>query len=320
MEYMAIIDAEKLFWGLGGRDKDHLPAIPVPTYFTDSGISYLRSPYIALVGCTRFHPRGIQDYLEGFDANHGFANYLRDPWRTKDGTPIPDTALICKHAGQGCYGSWGPGRTTNAEIGHYLDRMKYQGHWSVLEHATFTFFIAGSRTMSMELNRHRHNSISQLSQRYVPKELVRFVERPEFQKHPDLHGRWMNLIEHVYEEYGAAIEEMKLIQDEGGLVGANKTSLKKNIQQASRAFLLGCTETSGYWSGNARTWRHVIDQRTSYSIINGKKESGVEPEIRDVVIRCLLCLAKADPILFGDYEIEQLDDGSYVTNTAFRGA
>ncbi|EFB89748.1 thymidylate synthase, flavin-dependent [Pyramidobacter piscolens W5455] len=50
-----------------------------------------------------------------------------------------------------------------------LVRTLYEnGHWSVFEHATMTFYIDGiSRACSLQLARHRHISRTEMSQRYV---------------------------------------------------------------------------------------------------------------------------------------------------------
>lgn len=50
-----------------------------------------------------------------------------------------------------------------------LVRTLYEnGHWSVFEHASMTFYIDGiSRACSLQLARHRHISRTEMSQRYV---------------------------------------------------------------------------------------------------------------------------------------------------------
>jgi thymidylate synthase (FAD) len=42
-----------------------------------------------------------------------------------------------------------------------------------------------------------------------------------------------------------------------------------------------------------------------------------ETEIRELAVRIFLCLRLADPVLFGDYTIEQLPDGTYTAKTEF---
>jgi len=61
-------------------------------------------------------------------------------------------------------------------------------------------------------------------------------------------------------------------------------------------------------TGNARAWRHVIDIRA---------DAHAETEIRELAVRIFLCLRLIDPVLFGDYTVEQLPDGKYTVMTAF---
>ncbi len=59
-------------------------------------------------------------------------------------------------------------KLTNESITKLINKIMKLGHYSVLEHATFTFAIEGiSRVTSHQLVRHRLASFSQQSQRYV---------------------------------------------------------------------------------------------------------------------------------------------------------
>ena len=58
-----------------------------------------------------------------------------------------------------------------------IDKIVNAGHYSILEHVSFTFAIEGiSRACSHQLVRHRIASFSQQSQRYVNTDHSRFVE------------------------------------------------------------------------------------------------------------------------------------------------
>lgn len=61
-------------------------------------------------------------------------------------------------------------------------------------------------------------------------------------------------------------------------------------------------------TGNARAWRHFIEVRAS---------AHAEIEIRELAVRVFLCLHLTDPILFGDYTLEQLPDGTCTAKTEF---
>ena len=87
------------------------------------------------------------------------------PWSTDaEGGP----ALV-EFAGRACYQSWSKPNPRTATNESYIQHIIDVGHFSVLEHASVSFYITGlSRSCTHELIRHRHFSYSQLSQRYVP--------------------------------------------------------------------------------------------------------------------------------------------------------
>ena len=61
-------------------------------------------------------------------------------------------------------------------------------------------------------------------------------------------------------------------------------------------------------TGNVRAWRHVIEERAS---------AHAEVEIRELAVRIFLCLRLADPVLFDDYTIERMPDGTHIVKTEF---
>ncbi|NUO84287.1 FAD-dependent thymidylate synthase, partial [candidate division KSB1 bacterium] len=67
------------------------------------------------------------------------------------------------------------------------------------------------------------------------------------------------------------------------------------------------TETIVVVTGNVRAWRHFIEMRAS---------AHSEVEIRALAVRVFLCLRVLEPILFGDYKIEALPDGTFSVATA----
>jgi thymidylate synthase (FAD) len=77
------------------------------------------------------------------------------PWSTDaDGGP----ALV-EFAGRACYQSWSKPNPRTASNASYLRHIIDVGHFSVLEHATVSFYISGvSRACTHELMRHRHFS------------------------------------------------------------------------------------------------------------------------------------------------------------------
>lgn len=105
------------------------------------------------------------------------------PWSTDaDG----GQALV-EFAGRACYQSWDKPNPRTATNAGYLQHIIDVGHFSVLEHASVSFYITGiSRSCTHELIRHRHFSYSQLSQRYVPENESEVVLPPGIEDDPDL--------------------------------------------------------------------------------------------------------------------------------------
>src|SRR5215218_1669553 len=218
----------------------------------------------------RTNVAGLGGFLEGFDPDLGFQAYVEDP------TWLPDSSQLCKTAGQLCYASFGPRRTTNENAAAYFERLTSAGHGSVLEHANFSFLLYGiSRSVTHEPVRHRAGvGISQISQRYVSGRVLRFVERPEYQDDPELHAFFEERADRAAAEYEAMAD--RLLE-----------------RQKSGAALLDAEH---------------------------KTDAHAESEIRNLAARLFLCLATADPILFGDYELQSLPDGTFEVKTEYRKA
>ncbi len=289
-------------------DLDGFPAIHVPVLQTAAGTPYLREPGVALLAKPDVSLAGMQGFLEGYDPNFKFEEYLNDP------DILPPAETLLKAAGQTCYASWGPGRSWNKDAAKYLDHIKSSGHGSVLEHANFSFLLYGiSRSNSHEGVRHRAGTaFSQLSQRYVSGRVLRFVERPSYVASEKLHARFERRIDFLAKEYAEISEELYAMQaaGENAILSADqKTDLRKKVQQEARSVLPNETETVMVLTGNVRSWRHMIEMRA-----NG----GAEVEIRGTFYRLFHCLKLVAPLLFNDYEIVQQPDGTCVVATPYR--
>ena len=173
-------------------------------------------------------------------------------------------------------------------------------------------------TYDIEMEEPHHNFIangilthnSQLSQRYVSGRMLRFVERPEYQDDEDLHNQFLQRIERAASEYASLTNRLLEMQQAGvSILSAEaRTDLRKKVQQTARSVLPNETEAPIVVTGNARAWRHVIEMRAS---------PHAETEIRELALRIFLCLRLTDPVLFGDYTIEELPDGTYSVKTEY---
>ena len=173
-------------------------------------------------------------------------------------------------------------------------------------------------TYDIEMEEPHHNFIangivthnSQLSQRFVSGRMLRFVERPEYRDDEQFHTQFLERIERASSEYAALSNRLLEMQQAGTkiLSAEAKTDLRKKVQQCARSVLPNETEAPIVVTGNGRSWRHFIEMRAS---------AHAEIEIRELAARVFLCLRKTDPVLFGDYTLEQLPDGTYTVKTEF---
>lgn len=153
---------------------------------------------------------------------------------------------LIEFAGRLCYESWDLPNENTATNDKYIQNIVKQGHESVLEHASVTFYVEGvSRNLSHELIRHRHLSFSELSQRFVNMEDGRFISPPGL-------GGGESDLWHFTQDYADAM----LHAEAGGLKG-------KKAREAARAYLPGGTETKFVVTGNLRAWRDVLKKRDS---------------------------------------------------------
>ncbi len=294
----------ELYGALGGEVVDGFPAVHSPVYRTRAGTTYLRVPGVVMLARPRTNVAGLGGFLEGFDPDLHFPAYIDDPTR------LPDSSQLCKTAGQLCYASFGPRRTTNENAAAYFERLTSAGHGSVLEHANFSFLLYGiSRSVTHELVRHRAGvGISQISQRYVSGSVLRFVERPEYQDDPELHALFEKRADRAAAEYEAMADRLLERQKSGAalLDAEHKTDARKKVQQTARSVLPNETEAPMVFTGNVRALRHIVEMRA---------DAHAESEIRNLALRVFLCLLTADPILFGDYELQRLPDGTFEVKT-----
>jgi thymidylate synthase (FAD) len=221
------------------------------------------------------------------------------PWSTDaDG----GSALV-EFAGRACYQSWSkPNPKTSTNAG-YIKHIIDVGHFSVLEHASVSFYITGiSRSCTHELIRHRHFSYSQLSQRYVPEGDSRVVVPPGLEDDPELR----RLLTDAADANRAAYAQLLAGLEAKFSDQPNAILRRKQARQAARAVLPNATETRIVVTGNYRAWRHFVAQRAS---------EHADVEIRRLAIECLRLLAGVAPAVFADFEISTLADGTEVATS-----
>lgn len=237
--------------------------------------------YLIGVTLTMFHR------LESGTPEHGW--YVSWPQHE-----FANASDVAEFAGRACYQSWDrPNPETNTNKS-YLAHIIDVGHFSVLEHNSFTFYITGvSRTLTHELIRHRHLSVSELSQRYVDMNGYRVVEPPQLRDEPD----WVEANEEIVDGFLA-------MEDSYPMDGYNqifewlveyKGWSRKDARSAARSQLPGSIETKIVITGNARTYRELIQKRMS---------PGADREIQLLARELLRQLKQQSPNLFQDMSAE----------------
>lgn len=209
-----------------------------------------------------------------------------------------DGQSLVEFAGRACYESFDRPNPRTADTADYLRHIMEVGHDGLLEHASATLYIRGiSRSAVGELMRHRHFSFSQLSQRFVHPDDAEVVLPDAVVGDEELTRLVLRAADEsrfVYDELLRALEE-QLGEEPNALLR------RKQARQAARAVLPGATESRVVVTGNYRAWRHFIAARAT---------EHADREIRKVAVACLRLLREEAPVVFSDFHIARLTDGS----------
>lgn len=158
---------------------------------------------------------------------------------------------LMEAAGRVCYQAQNKPNPATERNKDYLANILRQGHESVLEHTSFSFYIEGvSRALTHELIRHRHLSYSQLSQRFVDESDTAIVLPPAIQEYSDNHMYLNYAVSVALDQYKKMVYRLQ----EQGLP-------RKQAREAARAALPNCVETKIVVTGNVRAWRDMLKKR-----------------------------------------------------------
>jgi len=216
-----------------------------------------------------------------------------------------ESAAIIEISARLCYMSYGRGRR---DITDFINNLLSSKDGSVFEHVNYGFVFTGvSRSLTHELVRHRAGfAYSQRSQRYVDETDGRFVVPPTLVRELGDSGEARAILEQALESasssYADLVEALdKSIPEEWF---ESKRDRRKAVRQAARAVLPNATETKIFVTGNVRAWRHFIEMRGA---------AFADWEIREMAVAVLRLLQSEAPLLFGDFTIDSLPDGTEVT-------
>jgi thymidylate synthase (FAD) len=189
-------------------------------------------------------------------------------------TPEPEKTVAL--AAKLCYSPVGidnlAERIDKEEVARFLKRLVDMGHFSPLEHASFTFGVEGiSRAATHQLVRHRIASYSQQSQRYVKmKEPFSYVIPPTISKKPEQKKKFEKTMADLHALYRELLEAGAPAED-------------------ARYLLPNATETKIMVTMNARELRHFFRQRCC---------TRAQWEIRHAAEAMLRLVQEVAPILF----------------------
>lgn len=202
----------------------------------------------------------------------------------EDGLGPAESDMLAEFAGRNCYQSWERPNPATSKNQDYIANLLIRRHFSVLEHASVTFYIAEvSRSFLAELSRHRHLSLSVLSQRYVDESEAAAVVPPAMrvsETAPYMHHWISGAIDSARLAYARIVED---------LVATGLS--RKQAREAARAVLPNATETKIVVTGNMRTWRELIQKRSGVS---------ADAEFRLVALELLKQLKHLAPATFQD--------------------
>lgn len=162
-------------------------------------------------------------------------------------TPDPERAVAA--AARLCYAPVGAAVLLEAmkivEVQKVLKRIIESGHFSALEHASYTFAIDGvSRAMTHQLVRHRLASYNQQSQRYVDYELEpEFIVPPSIQDNPELLESFLESCIKAFRDYRTLIDQCVEPEDARYLLPnamETKIVVSMNIRELLHFFELRC--------------------------------------------------------------------------------
>ncbi|MCL2140881.1 MAG: FAD-dependent thymidylate synthase [Dehalococcoidia bacterium] len=183
----------------------------------------------------------------------------------------PEAERLLEQAGRLCYGS---GHKLG-ESSDWLSLRIRQGHESLIEHASATFYVRASRALTHELVRHRLASYSQRSQRYVREKEGDFILPEEVV----LKGK------EATEEYKQAMDEAyrcyQRLLDHG---------LKPEI---ARYVLPNAWATEIICTWNFRELRHILKLRSGKAAM---------PEMRCLANRIAEIMRLQAPRVFNDLD------------------
>jgi len=195
----------------------------------------------------------------------------------------PEPEKVVASAAKLCYSAVGVEDIniglTEEKTASFINMLTSYGHYSPMEHVSFTFAIEGvSRSLTHQLVRHRVASYSQQSQRYVKLDSFEYIIPPAIEANPEAKEIFINAMKKDQEDYDKLVEILsrtaleeyiseykaaKLVTgeiEEKALKALRAKAEKKAIEDARYVFPNAC-ETKIIATMNARELMHFFSHR-----------------------------------------------------------
>lgn len=175
-------------------------------------------------------------------------------------------------AGKLCYSKVGVGeikeKLDDEAINKYVTMLMNLGHFSPIEHVSFTFAVEGvSRTLTHQLVRHRLASYSQQSQRYVKLDNFEYIIPPAIKEDEKALETYIEAMENSKKAYDEISKKLfdkyfyQMLEEGMSEKKARSKAEKKAIEDARYVFPNAC-ESKIVCTMNARTLLHFFSLRT----------------------------------------------------------
>lgn len=162
----------------------------------------------------------------------------------------PEPQRVVAMAARLCYSPVGAEQLAESmseeQVGKLVGKIVDLGHWSTLEHVSFTFAIEGvSRVLTHQLVRHRIASYSQQSQRYVSEHDFEYIVPPAVAANAEASSKYNELMARIRDTYDE-LTAMGVHKEDARYCLANATETKIVVTMNARAllnfFTLRCCE------------------------------------------------------------------------------
>jgi thymidylate synthase (FAD) len=211
----------------------------------------------------------------------------------------PEPEIVVAASAKLCYAQVGASEImddlSDENASKFLDKLMDFGHYSPLEHVSFTFAIDGvSRVLTHQLVRHRIASYSQQSQRYVKLEQFDYIIPPSIEANPEASALFREAMAADQRVYGQLVEILEKQYLEENL----KTGMSES--QAKSAGEKSAIEDARFVFPNACETKIVatMNARSLINFFNHRCCNRAQWEIRNLADEMLKCVKGVAPSIF----------------------